>query len=100
MDFNLYLSDQYRIDYHRITDYLFITWGVKSVVKFEKIVQKILLRISQMPTIGTEVIVNERVLREISLTKQNKLIYEIKETQVILIKIFDTRQHPDKRYNF
>jgi plasmid stabilization system protein ParE len=100
MLFKLIISESVQQELVKITNYLFENWGESSAVKFEKRVDKVLLSISKMPAIGTKVILYRHTIREITLTKQNTLIYEVEFDKVILVKLFDNRQNPNKKYEF
>jgi plasmid stabilization system protein ParE len=100
MVYDIVLTPQTKQDYRRIIIYLIENWGMSSALKFRKKLRKKLKGIIYMPTIGTIHCVGEEIYRELPVTKQNTLIYSIGNWEVTILKIFDTRQHPDKRYNF
>ncbi|MDR2843325.1 MAG: type II toxin-antitoxin system RelE/ParE family toxin [Candidatus Symbiothrix sp.] len=100
MQFDVIFSDQVEKDLIKIIDYLVDNWGTNSAAKFEKRAKQVFISISKMPCIGTKHINRKKVFRELPITKQNTLIYTIEGEKVFLAKIFDNRQHPDKKYNF
>jgi plasmid stabilization system protein ParE len=100
MVYKLIFTDRTKQDYYGILNYLVENWGTSSAQKFREKLRKRLKRISNMPTSGTIHFIDGKAYREMPVTKQNTLIYSIGNWEVTILKIFDTRQHPDKRYNF
>ncbi|MDR0547614.1 MAG: type II toxin-antitoxin system RelE/ParE family toxin [Dysgonamonadaceae bacterium] len=97
---NLELTQKAQSDYQKIGRYLMGEWGIASVIKFRKKFNLKLKRIVGMPGIGTIHYEKGLLFREIPLTKQNTLVYRVKEDKIIIYAIFDNRQNPIKKYQF
>ena len=82
-------------DLENIADYLIHDWSIKVVTTFlerlNRIIEQIRVNPGQYPLIHRTLDV-----RKCILTKHNKLYYRIKSKQIEIIRIFDTRQDPDK----
>ena len=92
---NVIWSPSARTDLENVTDYLMHTWGISVVEKFlyriNKIILQILINPKQYPIIN-----NKLDVRKCVITKQNTLYYRVKNKQIEIIRIFDTRQDPRK----
>jgi len=82
-------------DLSGILNYLFENWNEKTVRSFiertENLIHQISINPRQFP------IINRKLkIRKCVLTKQNTLYYRERKGVVDILKIFDTRQKPDK----
>ncbi len=81
-----------------ILDYLLENWGESAVDNFKIVLEDLFRKISIFPTIGIKIMINDIEIRTIPIDDKNVLIYHIAKSKIKVIKIFDVRQHPDKRY--
>ena len=81
--------------FQKIVEYLLKEWSEKVAEEFiDKSEEKIEL-LKNFPNIGLKS--TKKVgLRKINLSKQNMLVYRIKEDKIIILNIYDTRQDPVK----
>ena len=82
-------------DFDLITDYLLDNWSASVLQKFIEITEASIQQILRFPTLFPIIYKKERV-RKCVLTKQNTLYYKIKDSEIQILRIFDTRQNPSK----
>ena len=75
--------------------YLEENWHETVVSEFVRRTYELLLLLSEFPKLG-ELQDNKREIRGILITKHNKLFYRTDKNNLIVLKIFDTRQNPRK----
>ena len=85
------------ISFYRIIDYLIEEWGEFSAKKFISSVNRFLELLKSYPEIG-ELQLKEKGIRGYVITRQNTVLYRIKDDTVILLNFFDNRKHPKKKY--
>jgi plasmid stabilization system protein ParE len=82
-------------DFSKILDYLDNNWGEKVASQFIDLTDSFLTQISinprQFPVINKKIKVRKCVL-----TKHNTLYYRDSKAQIDILRIYDTRQDPDK----
>ena len=83
------------IDYNKIIIYLTDNWPEKVVTNFEATVINKLENLSRFPEMGNE---SKKFygVRSLLLTKHNRLYYRLKERNIEILNILDTRQNPNK----
>lgn len=92
---NIIWSPSAKEDLENITDFLLINWNLKIVQKFltrlNRIINQVVINPNQFPLIhpGLEI-------RKCVVTKQNTLFYRMKNDKIEIVRIFDTRQDPQK----
>ena len=77
--------------YRQVIDYLLNNWSEQEALKLIQIVNQKLALLSRFPFLGRQSTTNN-LIRQILLTKHNRLIYKIETNRIILLEIFDTRQ--------
>ncbi len=77
-------------DLKKIIDYLKTNWSVKVARNFQEKLQIRLKIISENPISGP--VRDTPNIRKILITKHNYLFYTIKDKEIIINMIFDTRQ--------
>jgi plasmid stabilization system protein ParE len=82
-------------DYRLVVEYLLKEWSVDIAAKFVDIVEKRLDTLSAFPLIGIKS-EKEDTVRSVVITKHNKLYYQVSDKSIVILNIFDTRQHPQK----
>ena len=83
-------------NFHGVISYLGENWNDLVVKDFVTRTEKVIALISEHPQMFKQVSI-KNVSREAVITKHNLLIYKIHLSQIVLIAIFDTRQHPRKK---
>jgi plasmid stabilization system protein ParE len=83
-------------DFERILDYLNDNWGDKVANQFidltESMLKQIAVNPGQFPVIHND----QKKIRKCVLTKHNTLYYRNSKNQIDLLRIFDSRQNPNK----
>ena len=80
----------------QILGFLEKEWGERSAHKFASRLQSFLQTIAKHPEIGRVEIENVN-LRSFVLTRQNTIFYAVRGHTIVIITLFDNRQHPKKR---
>ncbi len=81
--------------YLSILYYLTTEWSSKIADSFVLSTQEKILTLQSHPFIGAAS-EKDKNIRSISLSKHNRLYYQITETIIEMLAIFDTRQNPEK----
>ena len=98
MGYNVIFNKQSLVDLQQINDYLFSKWGISTIKKFHKKLEEFKSTIVKNPQIGVICVkAKEREIRQYPVTKQNLIIYSVAKTNIRILRVFDTRQHPDKK---
>ncbi|MBK6281946.1 MAG: type II toxin-antitoxin system RelE/ParE family toxin [Draconibacterium sp.] len=88
-------SSSARADIGNISDYLMNEWGksvlTKFLLKLDRIIYQIIINPKQYPEINTRL-----KIRKYVVTKQNILFYKIKGETIEIVRLYDTRQDPNK----
>jgi plasmid stabilization system protein ParE len=74
-----------------VVQYLLKEWTEKEAIKFLNQVDTKLFLLSHFPNIGRGMSHNNSI-RQIFLSKHNRLIYKIEKANLVILDIFDTRQ--------
>lgn len=82
-------------DLKKIIDYLKTNWSMKVAQDFQEKLQFRLKIIAENPISGP--IRETPNIRKILITKHNYLYYRLKDTEIIIDMLFDTRQNPENR---
>jgi plasmid stabilization system protein ParE len=82
--------------FNDIADYLDSEWGTVIAQDFATKTYGILYTLSNYPNLGT-VENKEKEIRGFPISKHNRLFYRCTENDLIVLNIFDERQHPNKR---
>jgi plasmid stabilization system protein ParE len=82
-------------DVANILFYLEVEWGIKVANRFLEILDMIIQQIAKNPK-QFPVIYHRKNVRKCVITKHNTLYYRYKSNRVDILRIFDTRQNPDK----
>jgi plasmid stabilization system protein ParE len=79
----------------QIVLYLKNNWSLIVVNKFINILREKIKFIKRFPN-SCYLIDEQRGIRRCVLTKQITLYYKIEKTEIRILSLFDSRQHPDK----
>lgn len=83
-------------NFHEVISYLGENWNDAVIKSFVLRTEKVIQLISEHPQIFRQ-ISEQNSIREAVITKHNLLLYRIDKTQITLLAVFDTRQHPQKK---
>lgn len=83
-------------DLRNIIEYLNSEWPEQVTQNFVTRLDDLIEVIIQYPEIG-KIEIAERQIRGLVITKHNTLFYKLKPGVVILLRLFDNRQHPKKK---
>jgi plasmid stabilization system protein ParE len=83
-------------NFHNVISYLEENWTEQVVRTFVIRTEKILQIILDHPEIF-RTISDKSQIREAVVTKHNLLIYKTTKTHLLVLAVFDTRQHPKKK---
>lgn len=89
-------SEKAEKDFDKILGYLESEWGKQSVENFTKLTEDLLMHISNSPEMFPSAYSKKKNIRRALITPHNRLYYRIDKNQILLLTIFDTRQHPSK----
>ena len=92
----IYLSRRAERNFSSILDYLQQNWSEKVRQAFIEKTIEIFGLLENFPEIGS-VDMPEKQIRGFQITKQIRLIYRIKENQIVVLSFFDVRQNPGKK---
>jgi plasmid stabilization system protein ParE len=79
-------------DEQLIYDYITDTFGEVYAIRFRQKLTALFKTLTKYPFIG-RIAKKDPSLRVVLLSKQNKIIYKIKETDVVIIRILNARTH-------
>ncbi len=78
-----------------LLSYLSTNWGIKVADDFLFVFEQKMNLLMKNPKIG-RLSSKRRGIRSISITKHNRVYYQVKKDTIIIATLFDTRQHPSK----
>ena len=82
-------------DIENIADYLFENWNAKTAIQFISLVDHLVDLIAKNPKQFPQININLKV-RKCVITKHNSIYYRVSAKQIDILRIFDTRQNPEK----
>lgn len=83
--------------FDKTIEFLQEEWSINSAIKFVRKVNKFIDNVKIHPQIGRHEIV-KKDLRSFVISRQITVFYRIKDDTIVLLKFFDTRQHPEKKW--
>ena len=86
-------------NFHGVIEYLEENWYESVIKDFVRRAENVLHMIADHPNMFRQISENS-LIREAVVTKHNLLIYKATATKVIVLAVFDTRQHPKKKRIF
>ena len=95
MAFEIVLTKRAEKDFETILQYILLDFGQSAAVRFKDLTFEFLSILEKFPGIGI-ILIAEKDIRSIVIHKRLKVFYRIKNTKIILLRLFDTRQHPGK----
>lgn len=79
-----------------IAEYLEAEYSYQTAVNFVESVYHTIEKIKEHPTRGRPA-PTSKTLQFLNIDKHRQLFYRMRGTTLIIVNIFDTRQHPSKR---
>jgi plasmid stabilization system protein ParE len=95
MAFKIIWTEPVFKDLEVIVDYIDREWSRAIGDKFVAELKERVKVLSKQPFMGMASM-KDQSIRSIKISKHNRLYYRIEEEKLILLNIFDLRQHPDK----
>jgi plasmid stabilization system protein ParE len=92
MVYEIIYTTEFENDFEELIGYLSNKWSIKIAQQFANQLDDLIFALSKMPFIGKKSLENPLV-RGIVVTDKNILFYSVKENQIILLSLFDTRQN-------
>lgn len=92
---NIIWSPSAKQDLENITDYLMSEWGSRVVSIFLHKVDSLIVQITINPK-QYPLIHFQHKIRRCVISKQNTLFYRAQKNEIEIVRIFDTRQDPEK----
>ena len=84
-------------NYKSIKIYLSDEWGEKSAEAFEQKTIDFFDLLKEFPEMGS-IEFPEKQIRGFQLTKQTRILYRIKNQNIIVLAFFEVRQNPKKKF--
>lgn len=92
---NVRWSTSAKADFENISKYLMLEWEkivlTRFLLKVDRLINQIVINPKQYPEINTRL-----KIRKCVVTKQNTLFYKIKGETIEIVRLYDTRQDPNK----
>ncbi len=95
MAYEIEWTENAKEDLKKIVEYIRDEWSLESAEKFVDKLDSWLELLIQSPYFGTTS-KKKRGVRQILVTRHNRLFYRIIGSRIILLDFFDTRQDPEK----
>lgn len=83
-------------NFHGVIAYLEEHWHLTIVKDFVSRTEHVIKTVSENPNIYRRISPQSDV-REAVITKHNLLLYTLRGNKLVLLAVFDTRQHPKKK---
>lgn len=96
MALEIFWTKRSQNSFHDTVNYLEDEWGNSSAKKFIKKVKHFIEIVEKNPDIG-KIELEDKGIRGFVISRQITVFYRKKKNRIILLKFFDTRQHPGKR---
>lgn len=95
MDYKIIVTEHALTDLKNVFEYLENHWGEAVTQKFSLILTEKFNFIKSQPR-SNRLISKSKQLYRCLITKHNAAYYQIIDTEIVILTIFDTRQHPTK----
>jgi plasmid stabilization system protein ParE len=84
-------------DFEDILTYIKADFGSRASIDFKILILKFVGLIASFPEMGS-LEVAEKGIRGFVVHGRLKIFYRITDTKVIILRLFDTRQHPERKF--
>ncbi len=92
MVYEVIYTPEFENDFEILIDYLGNKWSAKVAQQFVNQLDDLIFALSRMPFMGKKSMINPMV-RGIVVTDKNTLYYSVRDNQIVLLSLFDTRQN-------
>ena len=82
-------------DFDQVLEYLYRKWNQQVALQFIEIAEIVIHQVAANPKMFPVIHKGEKI-RKCVITKHNTLFYREAKTQIEILRIYDTRQDPDK----
>jgi plasmid stabilization system protein ParE len=93
--FTIIYSPKFWPRLNELLSYLKIAWSLKVADDFLNVFSEKINLLSQNPKIGKPSL-KVKSVRSIMITKHNRMYYKVSKNFIMVIILFDNRQHPSK----
>ncbi|MDB5159073.1 MAG: hypothetical protein JWR50_3780 [Mucilaginibacter sp.] len=83
-------------DFENILNYIDSEFGLQATLHFRDLVIDFASLIQHFPEIGS-LEQEDKNIRGFVIHRRLKIFYRIKQEKIFILRLFDTRQHPDRR---
>lgn len=97
MTFEVVFTKRAEKDFENISNYIESKFGENASTRFKSLVLEFATILQFFPEIGS-IEVEGKKIRGSVVHGRLKVFYRIKRNQVMILRLFDTRQHPSKRF--
>lgn len=92
----VYVTPRAENQFDQIVDYLTTRWGKTTAKQFVKKTDSVIQLLKSFPAMGP---IESGEIRGFQLSKQTRILYRVKEDQLIILAFFDVRQNPEKKFS-
>lgn len=96
MAFEVVFTKRAERDFESILNYISNEFGTQATIHFKDLVIEFASLIQNFPEIGS-LEISDKNIRGFVIHRRLKVFYRIKVERIIILRLFDTRQHPNKR---
>jgi plasmid stabilization system protein ParE len=96
MAFEVTFSQKAEQDFESILSYIDANFGTPTAFRFKDIILDFSVLIASFPEIGS-LEQTDKNIRALIVHKRLKIFYQIDQDEIVVLRLFDTRQHPNKR---
>ena len=97
MTFEVVFAKRAEKDFENILKYIESKFGDQAGIHFKSLVLEFATILQSFPEIGS-LEVEDKNIRGSVIHHRLKVFYRIKKRRVIILRLFDTRQNPDKKF--
>ncbi|WP_184546317.1 type II toxin-antitoxin system RelE/ParE family toxin [Mucilaginibacter sp. FT3.2] len=95
MAFEVVFTKKAELDFDIILAYIFHDFGAAAAIRFKDLTIEFVKILQNFPELG-RLSNTKKQMRFFVAHKRLKIYYRIKNDKIIILRLFDTRQHPDK----
>jgi plasmid stabilization system protein ParE len=97
MIFEVVFTKRAEKDFENISNYIESKFGDNALLRFKTLVIEFATVLQFFPEIGS-LELEDKNIRASVVHSRLRVFYKIKNDRVTILRLFDTRQHPDKRF--
>jgi plasmid stabilization system protein ParE len=95
MAFEVVFTKKSEHDFDSILQYIHAEFGSIAAIRFKNLTIEFASILETFPELGS-LAHTQKNIRAFVIHKRLKVFYRIKGQKIIILRLFDTRQHPDK----